>query len=164
MQAQRYWRLSSYKDANPELRTLRTGWFSAICETSSIGCRTESPSQASVGPHPHAVGASSLRTTTISAFYPAANFQSCPYANLPRRQVRKVPNRIHVGNRAVLVLANSQLSAATRERLIDGAKTILEIAKESADFCPPLKSCLGGISALIKLCEVGSHRVAPRSR
>ena len=57
-----------------------------------------------------------------------------------------------------------ELFAATKQRVIDATKMILEIAKESADICPPLKSFLGGISALMKLCEVRFHRIAPRSR
>jgi len=32
----------------------------------------------------------------------------------------------------------------------------LDIAKESADVFPPLKSCLGGVTALIKHYDVGS--------
>ena len=33
-------------------------------------------------------------------------------------------------------------------------KTLLDVAKESADWFPPLKSALGGVSALIKHYEV----------
>jgi hypothetical protein len=39
-------------------------------------------------------------------------------------------------------------------------KTLLEIANESADAFPPLKSCLGGINALVKHYEVRLHRIA----
>ena len=35
---------------------------------------------------------------------------------------------------------------------------LLDIAKESSDAFPPLKSCLGGISALIKHYEVRLYR------
>jgi len=44
--------------------------------------------------------------------------------------------------------------AAKKQRFIDAAKMLLDIAKESADVFPPLKSCLGGINALIKHHEV----------
>ena len=50
------------------------------------------------------------------------------------------------------------LSLAKKQRLIDGTKMLLDIAKESADAFPPLKSCLGGINALIKHHEVGLRR------
>ena len=35
---------------------------------------------------------------------------------------------------------------------------LLDIAKESSDAFPPLKSCLGGINALIKHYEVRRYR------
>jgi len=38
---------------------------------------------------------------------------------------------------------------------------LLDIAKESADAFLPLKSCLGGISALIKHYDVRPYRVTP---
>ena len=38
---------------------------------------------------------------------------------------------------------------------------LLDVAKESADACPPLKSCLGGINALIKHYDVRSRRITP---
>ena len=34
---------------------------------------------------------------------------------------------------------------------------LLDIAKESSDAFPPLKSCLGGINALIKHYDVGQQ-------
>lgn len=37
---------------------------------------------------------------------------------------------------------------------MDGAKILLDVAKESSDWFPPLKSALGGVSALIKHYEV----------
>ena len=43
---------------------------------------------------------------------------------------------------------------AKRQRVADGAKILLDIAKESSDWFPPLKSALGGISALINHYEV----------
>ena len=43
-------------------------------------------------------------------------------------------------------------------RGVNGVKILLEIAKESSDWFPPLKSALGGVSALIKQYEVRSFR------
>ena len=39
---------------------------------------------------------------------------------------------------------------------------LLDIAKESTDAFPPLKSCLGGINALIKHYDVRLRRMALR--
>jgi len=39
---------------------------------------------------------------------------------------------------------------AKRQRVVDGAKILLDVAKESSDWFPPLKSALGGVNALIK--------------
>ena len=36
---------------------------------------------------------------------------------------------------------------AKRQRVADGAKILLDVAKESADWFPPLKSALGGVNA-----------------
>ncbi|KAF9643729.1 hypothetical protein BDM02DRAFT_3191286 [Thelephora ganbajun] len=44
-------------------------------------------------------------------------------------------------------------SSSKKQRFIDAFKTLLDIVKESTDAFPPLKSCLGGISALIKHYE-----------
>jgi len=44
--------------------------------------------------------------------------------------------------------------SAKRQRVADGAKILLDVAKESADWFPPLKSALGGVNALIKHYEV----------
>ncbi|KAF9785412.1 hypothetical protein BJ322DRAFT_1108847 [Thelephora terrestris] len=44
-------------------------------------------------------------------------------------------------------------SSSTKRRCIDGTKILLDIAKESSDAFPPLKSCLGGITALIRHYE-----------
>ena len=41
-----------------------------------------------------------------------------------------------------------------KQRIADGAMILLDIAKEFADWFPPLKSALGGVSALIKHYEV----------
>ena len=43
---------------------------------------------------------------------------------------------------------------AKKQRLADGAKILLDVAKESADWFPPLKSALGGVNALVKHYEV----------
>jgi len=56
----------------------------------------------------------------------------------------------------IIAAPTSQLPAAGTQRFIDAMKMLLNIAKESADACPPLKSCLGGIEALIKHYDVGS--------
>jgi hypothetical protein len=37
---------------------------------------------------------------------------------------------------------------------------LLDIAKESSDVFPPLKGCLGGISALIKHYEVCRSKIS----
>jgi len=44
--------------------------------------------------------------------------------------------------------------SAKRQRVADGAKILLDVAKESSDWFPPLKSALGGVNALIKHHEV----------
>ena len=49
--------------------------------------------------------------------------------------------------------------SANRQRFADGAKILLDIAKESSDWCTPLKSALGGVSALIKHYEVWVERM-----
>ena len=43
---------------------------------------------------------------------------------------------------------------AKRQRTGNALKILLDIAKESSDWFPPLKSALGGVSALIKYYEV----------
>ena len=50
--------------------------------------------------------------------------------------------------------------SAKRQRVVDGAKILLDIAKESSDWFPPLKSALGGVGALIKHYEVLVELVA----
>ena len=51
-------------------------------------------------------------------------------------------------------LPTLRFPTAKKRRFIDTTKMLLDIAKESADALPPLKSCLGGINALIKHYEV----------
>ena len=41
-----------------------------------------------------------------------------------------------------------------KQRFVDVAKALLDIAKESYHAFTPLKSCLGGINALIKHYDV----------
>jgi len=41
-----------------------------------------------------------------------------------------------------------------RQRIADGIKILLDIAKESSDWFPPLKSALGGVNTLIKHYKV----------
>jgi len=50
------------------------------------------------------------------------------------------------------------------QRGVNGVKILLDIAKESSDCFPPLKSALGGISAVIKHYEVGLFLVASINR
>ena len=45
-------------------------------------------------------------------------------------------------------------STAKRHRAADSIKLLLDVAKESSDWFPPLKSALGGVGALIKHYEV----------
>ena len=47
-----------------------------------------------------------------------------------------------------------RLSAAKRNRTTDSVKILLDVAKESSDWFPPLKSALGGVSALVRHYEV----------
>ena len=47
---------------------------------------------------------------------------------------------------------------AKKQRVAEGIKILLDIAKESADWFPPLKSALGGVSALVKHYEVLGER------
>ena len=49
---------------------------------------------------------------------------------------------------------------AKRQRVADGAKILLDIAKESSDWFPPLKSALCGVNALIKHYEVSVQLVS----
>jgi hypothetical protein len=49
---------------------------------------------------------------------------------------------------------------AKRQIVADGAKILLDIAKGSADWFPPLKSALGGVNALIRHYEVLVELVA----
>ena len=49
---------------------------------------------------------------------------------------------------------------AKKQRVMDGAKILLDVAKESADWFPPLKSALGGVNALIQHYEVSVEWMA----
>lgn len=50
--------------------------------------------------------------------------------------------------------------SAKKQRVVDCAKILLDIAKESADWFPPLKAALGGVSSLVKHYEVLVHSKA----
>jgi len=41
-----------------------------------------------------------------------------------------------------------------KQRVVDFVKILLDVAKESSDWFPPLKSALGGVNALIRHYEV----------
>ena len=56
--------------------------------------------------------------------------------------------------RGVSPLTTWDLPAKNLQRVAGGARILLDVAKESADWFPPLKSALGGVSALIKHYEV----------
>ena len=56
-------------------------------------------------------------------------------------------------------LLNTWVSVARKQHFIDATKTLVDIANESADALPPLKSCLGGINTLIKYYEVCLHQI-----
>ena len=48
---------------------------------------------------------------------------------------------------------------AKRQRIADLVKIALDVAKESSDWFPPLKSALGGVAALVKHHEVLVERM-----
>jgi len=110
-----------------------------------------------------------LQKTTISDslnFHKTSTTEnSClPYfANGSPRRVGQQSDRVQVRFLQIPAFQNpltNRLPAAKKQRLIDVSQTLLDIAKESADAFPPLKSCLGGISALIKHYDVRPRRVA----
>ena len=68
-------------------------------------------------------------------------------------------DRVHVRDLAIVAVPIWP-SAAKKQRFIDATKMLIDIGKESADALPPLKSCLGGINALIKHYDVRSYRTA----
>ncbi|KAF9649800.1 hypothetical protein BDM02DRAFT_3166192, partial [Thelephora ganbajun] len=49
--------------------------------------------------------------------------------------------------------SSSDQSRSKKRRAADAARILLDITKDSADWFPPLKSALGGVTALIKHCE-----------
>ena len=57
-----------------------------------------------------------------------------------------------VGSLRVYIL--TPVLPVKKQRVVDCAKILLDVAKESADWFPPLKSALGGVSALVKHYEV----------
>ena len=64
----------------------------------------------------------------------------------------------------IRLLSRSQLFSClnppAKQRVADVTKILLDVAKESADWFPPLKSALGGVNALIKHYEVLVESVA----
>lgn len=48
-------------------------------------------------------------------------------------------------------------AASVGRTFYNGTKVVLEVAKESADALPPLKSALGGVVAFLKLYDVRSR-------
>ena len=90
------------------------------------------------------------RSRLVSTIFLKINYQ---------RRERWGFNQAHVRSLAtVVVSAPLTPHLAKGQRIIDATKMFLDIAKESADAFPPLKSCLGGITALIKHYEVRSYR------
>ena len=61
-------------------------------------------------------------------------------------------HRYDAFHRVTSLTARSLL--AKKQRVADGAKILLDVAKESADWFPPLKAALGGVNALIRHYEV----------
>ncbi|KAF9784512.1 hypothetical protein BJ322DRAFT_850660 [Thelephora terrestris] len=49
--------------------------------------------------------------------------------------------------------SNNDSNGSKNQRVVDNTKMMLDIAKESADWFPPLKAALGGVTALIKHYE-----------
>ena len=74
------------------------------------------------------------------------------------------PGKAHVRDRSYVAFTNSRVLTAKKQRFVDAMEVLLDIAKESADVLPPLKSCLGGINVLIKLYQVRSNLIVARSR
>ena len=66
--------------------------------------------------------------------------------------------QVQVRDQTSVISANSGIFVETKQRFIDATKSLLDIANESADAFPPLKSCVGGINALIKYYEVRLRR------
>ena len=58
----------------------------------------------------------------------------------------------------VISLLTTRRLPAKTQRVTEGVKILLDVAKESADWFPPLKSALGGVSALVKHYEVLGER------
>ena len=65
------------------------------------------------------------------------------------------PNRCELTQRLPSSkLFDSLNLTAQGQRVADDAKTLLDIAKESSDWFPPLEPALGGVNTLIKHYEV----------
>ena len=107
-----------------------------------------------IRPHGHRVG----------TFLKAVHHPSTPTKSCFENSVRRILDPLGVTrtkadvsgfgiSRAVSSLTARRLPAK-RQRIADGMKILLDISKESSDWFPPLKSALGGVSALIKHYEV----------
>lgn len=70
-----------------------------------------------------------------------------------------MPPHTQVRTLEIITVQTSRHPAAKKQRVADATKVLLDIAKESADAFPPLKSCLGGISALINHYDVRFYRI-----
>ena len=80
----------------------------------------------------------------------------------PRRAVRHPLSQVPVRYPAfITAFFVNHLTTRSRkkQRFVDVAKALLDIAKESSDAFPRLKSCLGGINALIKHYEVRRYQL-----
>ena len=93
----------------------------------------------------------------LPGFYtPTDNSELCPphLWNDPQWLVRCQLDQPHVQTLAIITVWTWRLSAVKKQQFIDGTRVVLDITKESADACSPLKSCLGGISMFIKYYDV----------
>ena len=83
------------------------------------------------------------------------------FVNDPHQAVGHRPGQVLVGNLALIsAIRIRSRSTAKKQRFVDAVKMLIDIAKESSDAFPPLKSCLGGINALIKHYDVGRRRLS----
>ena len=115
------------------------------------------------------VGASALSTATTTTRHPifTSRRRLSTMSNLAKK-LRQTAGGKEIGPSScttsryhcVRKFTTLRLSAANKKRFVDATKSLLDIANESADAFPPLKSCLGGINALIKYYEVRLHRIA----
>ena len=111
-----------------------------------------------------------------SWLYPASwspplsdNTHECspPYSESDAQRTLTRPIQVHVSSFNTFCTISpltTRWLLAKKQRVTEGIKILLDIAKESADWFPPLKSALGGVSALVKHYEVlGEQTTAVRS-